>query len=40
VNGTPTFFVNGARYDGPWADERQFIRALRQAAKTPASSDT
>ena len=39
VNGTPTFFINGARYDGPWADERQFIRALRQAAKIQASSD-
>jgi protein-disulfide isomerase len=32
VNGTPTFFVNGARYDGAWADEGAFIRALRRAA--------
>ncbi|HJU66390.1 MAG TPA: DsbA family protein [Gemmatimonadaceae bacterium] len=33
VNGTPTFFINGVRYDGPWADERQFTRALREAEK-------
>jgi protein-disulfide isomerase len=33
VNGTPTFFVNGRRYDGPWADERTFIGALETAAK-------
>jgi protein-disulfide isomerase len=29
VNGTPTFFVNGIRYDGSWANEESFIRALR-----------
>lgn len=34
VNGTPTFFVNGERYDGAWADELQFLRALREAADT------
>jgi protein-disulfide isomerase len=28
VNGTPTFFVNGERYDESWADEQAFIRAL------------
>ena len=33
VNGTPTFFVNGARYEGSWADEQAFIRALRDAAR-------
>jgi protein-disulfide isomerase len=33
VNGTPTFFINGRRYDGPWADERTFIGALENAAK-------
>jgi protein-disulfide isomerase len=33
VNGTPTFFVNGERYEGPWADEATFIRALRDAAQ-------
>jgi protein-disulfide isomerase len=32
VNGTPTFFVNGARYEGSWADEEAFIRGLRDAA--------
>jgi protein-disulfide isomerase len=32
VNGTPTFFINGERYNGPWADEVKFIRALREAA--------
>ena len=33
VNGTPTFFVNGARYDGSWANEKAFIGALRAAAR-------
>jgi protein-disulfide isomerase len=33
VNGTPTFFVNGERYEGAWADEEAFIRALRDAAR-------
>jgi protein-disulfide isomerase len=33
VNGTPTFFVNGARYDGSWANEKAFIAALRDAAQ-------
>lgn len=33
VNGTPTFFVNGERYDGPWADEGAFAAALRAEAK-------
>ena len=33
VNGTPTFFINGERYDGAWADEDSFVRALEQAAK-------
>jgi protein-disulfide isomerase len=31
VNGTPTFFVNGQRFDGVWSDERRFIAALREA---------
>jgi protein-disulfide isomerase len=34
VNGTPTFFINGERYNGPWADERRFVQALREAAST------
>ena len=33
VNGTPTFFINGTRYDGSWANEEAFIRALRDAAR-------
>ena len=28
VNGTPTFFINGVRYDGPWNDPAEFARAL------------
>ena len=31
VNGTPTFFVNGVRHDGPW-DEASLIEALRSSA--------
>ena len=31
VNGTPTFFINDVRYDGTWADEARFIRALRES---------
>src|SRR6202521_4924211 len=33
VNGTPTFFVNGSRYEGSWANQEAFIRALRDAAR-------
>jgi protein-disulfide isomerase len=33
VNGTPTFFVNGKRYEGLWEDAATFIRALRHAAQ-------
>lgn len=32
VNGTPTFFINGERYEGPWMDEEAFLHALRDAA--------
>ncbi len=32
VNGTPTFFVNGARYDGGWNDPERFLEALRASA--------
>lgn len=28
VNGTPTFFVNGIRHDGPW-DEASLLEAIR-----------
>jgi protein-disulfide isomerase len=38
VNGTPTFFVNGERYDGPWADEDGFVRALEREAKSASSA--
>jgi protein-disulfide isomerase len=33
VNGTPTFFVNGERYDGSWANQEGFIRAVGEAAR-------
>ena len=33
VNGTPTFFINGERFDEPWSDEAGFLRALRRAAE-------
>ncbi len=33
VNGTPTFFVNGDRYDGPWGNEEAFISALRETVR-------
>ena len=32
VNGTPTFFINGVRYDGSW-DEGHLTRALEHAAR-------
>ena len=31
VNGTPTFFINGFRYDGNWGDSAEFIQALTDA---------
>jgi protein-disulfide isomerase len=33
VNGTPTFFINGARYDGKW-DLPFLIAAVESAART------
>ncbi|MEO8451570.1 MAG: thioredoxin domain-containing protein [Gemmatimonadota bacterium] len=33
VNGTPTFFINGVRHDGPW-DEESLVAALVLAAET------
>jgi protein-disulfide isomerase len=33
VNGTPTFFINGVRFDGNWADEATLIGALEEAAE-------
>jgi protein-disulfide isomerase len=32
VNGTPTFFVNGVRHDGPW-DADSLIEALMAPAR-------
>ena len=32
VNGTPTFFINGLRYDESW-DVEPLVAALEQAAK-------
>ena len=32
VNGTPTFFVNGQRYEGDWTSPDAFTAALEEAA--------
>jgi protein-disulfide isomerase len=37
VNGTPTFFVNGQRFEGDWTDQRAFAAALEEAALATAS---
>lgn len=34
VNGTPTFFINGERYDDNWRDVPVFLAALRAAAES------
>jgi protein-disulfide isomerase len=31
VNGTPTFFINGVRYEGNWLDIDSFASALTHA---------
>ena len=36
VNGTPTFFINGTRYDGP-AEYEELLSSLRRAAKGSGS---
>jgi protein-disulfide isomerase len=33
VNGTPTFFINGVRHEGPW-DEESLLAAIAEAAVT------
>ncbi|MEO6194776.1 MAG: DsbA family protein [Thermoanaerobaculia bacterium] len=33
VNGTPTFFINGVRHEGPW-DEESLLAAIAAAAVT------
>jgi protein-disulfide isomerase len=30
VNGTPTFFINGERFDGDWTDADRFLTALQE----------
>jgi protein-disulfide isomerase len=32
VNGTPTFFINAARFDGDWTEVASFVEALRSAS--------
>jgi protein-disulfide isomerase len=32
VNGTPTFFINGVRFDGDWTDVDGFATAITEAA--------
>jgi protein-disulfide isomerase len=32
VNGTPTFFINGVRHDGPW-DLDSLLAAIEDAAR-------
>lgn len=32
VNGTPSFFINGVRFDGNWTNAHDFLDALRSAA--------
>jgi protein-disulfide isomerase len=34
VNGTPTFFINGRRHDGPW-DAESLLVAIKEAAPRP-----
>ena len=34
VNGTPTFFVNGRRFEGDWGDPDAFTAALQEIART------
>jgi protein-disulfide isomerase len=31
VNGTPTFFISGARFDGDWQNVEEFALALQGA---------
>ena len=37
VNGTPTFFINGERFDGDWRDIVQFAAAIEHVAARSAS---
>jgi protein-disulfide isomerase len=38
VNGTPTFFINGLRYDGDWSDADELTQALAEVAQAPRPS--
>ncbi len=33
VNGTPSFYINGAKYEGAWDDERAFLQDLKSLLK-------
>jgi formate-nitrite transporter family protein len=33
VNGTPTFFINGRRFEGDWSSASAFAAALEEAAR-------
>ncbi|MBC7841407.1 MAG: DsbA family protein [Gemmatimonadaceae bacterium] len=35
VNGTPTFFINGVRYNGDWSDVETFLADLTAARTSP-----
>jgi protein-disulfide isomerase len=37
VNGTPTFFINGERFDGDWTDVELFVNALEGAASSASA---
>jgi protein-disulfide isomerase len=39
VNGTPTFFINGVRHDGPW-DLTSLMTAIEEAAAERSRSDS
>jgi len=37
VNGTPTFFINGVRFDGNWTSSSEFLAALKEAGTEAAA---
>ncbi len=38
VNGTPTFFINGRRFEGDWTDRQAFAAALDEAARATSTA--
>jgi protein-disulfide isomerase len=40
VNGTPTFFVNGVRFEGDWTKPKFFAAALQEGAALVGASRT